>query len=60
MTVEATGYQPDRSDWHGLYRPLTSENVHRATDKEVKLTAIPYYAWGNRGLKSMRVWIPYL
>ncbi len=24
----------------------------------VQLTAIPYYAWGNRGISSMRVWVP--
>lgn len=24
---------------------------------EVELTAIPYYAWGNRGLNQMRVWM---
>lgn len=23
-----------------------------------KLTAIPYYMWGNRGLNQMRVWLP--
>ncbi len=25
--------------------------------REVELTAIPYYAWGNRGLGQMRVWM---
>lgn len=24
----------------------------------VTITAIPYYAWGNRGLNEMRVWMP--
>ena len=24
----------------------------------VPLTAVPYYAWGNRGLNQMLVWIP--
>jgi DUF1680 family protein len=60
MTIEATGYQPDRSTWHELYRPLTMENEQQFLERKVKLTAIPYYVWGNRGLKSMRVWIPYL
>jgi uncharacterized protein len=23
-----------------------------------KLTAIPYHAWGNRGVRAMRVWAP--
>ena len=25
---------------------------------ETRLTAIPYYRWGNRGPGAMRVWIP--
>lgn len=24
----------------------------------VTITAVPYYAWGNRGLNEMRVWLP--
>jgi DUF1680 family protein len=60
MTIEAAGYQTDHSEWHGLYRPLISGSENRASNRKVKLTAIPYYVWGNRGLKSMRVWIPYL
>jgi hypothetical protein len=61
VTVEGIGYQTNRSHWpaNGLYRPLVLGNEHRNSDQKVKLTAIPYYAWGNRGLKSMRVWIPY-
>lgn len=27
-------------------------------EKECQITLIPYYAWGNRGLNQMRVWIP--
>lgn len=27
-------------------------------EERVVLTAIPYYAWGNRGLNQMRVWMP--
>jgi DUF1680 family protein len=27
------------------------------TQREEELTAIPYYAWGNRGLNQMRVWM---
>ncbi len=26
--------------------------------EKVTITAIPYYAWGNRGLNEMRVWLP--
>jgi uncharacterized protein len=61
MIVEGTGYQTNRSLWveNGLYRPLSVGKENRHLEQEVKLTAIPYYAWGNRGLISMRVWIPY-
>ena len=60
MTVEGTGYQMERA-WpkNGLYRPLVPGKEHHESDRKVTLTAIPYFAWGNRGLKSMRVWIPY-
>src|SRR6266487_1317983 len=58
-TLEGTGYQSDRSDWSadGLYRPLATNKDNESSDQKVKLTAVPYYAWGNRGLISMRVWI---
>jgi DUF1680 family protein len=62
MTLEATGYQKDRSTWdeNGLYHSWMPDNQLQSSDRRVKLTAIPYYAWGNRGLKSMRIWIPYI
>ena len=62
MILEGTGYQTDRSGWeeNGLYRPLVLGRENGASARQVKLTAIPYYAWGNRGLESMRVWIPYI
>jgi len=60
MTLEGEGYQSDQpAGVDGLYRPLLLRNEKRASIQTLKLTAIPYYAWGNRGLKSMRVWIPY-
>ncbi|HLO28473.1 MAG TPA: beta-L-arabinofuranosidase domain-containing protein [Anaerolineales bacterium] len=60
MTLEGVGYQRDRDGWpeQGLYRPLNPNNADQSSHRKVKSTAIPYYAWGNRGLKSMRVWIP--
>jgi uncharacterized protein len=62
VALEGVGYQTDRSDWqgNGLYRPLITGKANSASDRKVNLTAIPYYAWGNRGLESMRVWIPYV
>jgi DUF1680 family protein len=61
VTIEGSGSQEDRSNWvnNGLYRQLILEHQNGRAPQGVKWTAIPYYAWGNRGLKSMRVWIPY-
>jgi DUF1680 family protein len=32
------------------YRPQSTETM--------KITLIPYYAWDNRGLSEMTVWLP--
>lgn len=48
---------------------LTAEGLRNVSGSElysdtpprqepVTLTAVPYYAWGNRGLNQMLVWIP--
>jgi hypothetical protein len=29
-----------------------------SAERAIEMRAIPYYAWGNRGATSMRVWIP--
>lgn len=57
LTMEASGCVMDMDAWNGrLYR---TANRHAEPEcKSIKLTAIPYYAWGNRGIASMRVWIP--
>ncbi|MCL4267277.1 MAG: glycoside hydrolase family 127 protein [Anaerolineae bacterium] len=45
------------SGWQeSLYRPLTE--LSPTSSHPVQLTAIPYFAWGNRGMRSMRVWVP--
>lgn len=31
---------------------------HKPETEPVTITAVPYYAWGNRGLNEMRVWLP--
>jgi DUF1680 family protein len=61
VTIEGSGFQEDRSNWErdGLYRPLELQNRNGHAFREVKWTAVPYYSWENRGLKSMRVWVPY-
>jgi len=44
--------------WDGaLYRALQSVERDRAGRSSVTLTAIPYYAWANRGAGPMAVWI---
>jgi uncharacterized protein len=57
MLVRAHGAALDPEAWDGvLYRPFAS-----APDQQrqaLTLTAIPYYAWANRGPTGMRVWIP--
>jgi len=57
VTVEANGTAFDMSAWAGrLYAPLnTTASLAR---RPTRLTAIPYYAWANRGAAAMRVWIP--
>lgn len=45
------------SGWHdSLYQPLA--DLPQIESRSVQLTAIPYFAWGNRGMRSMRVWVP--
>jgi DUF1680 family protein len=57
MTVEAAGYVAEPGLWQGaLYQP--AKNAPDPTGRPARLVAIPYYAWGNRGIGSMRVWIP--
>ncbi len=50
VTIEGSGKRLHSSE--ALY---SEENPE---EKEVVLKAVPYFAWGNRGLNQMRVWIP--
>jgi uncharacterized protein len=55
--VRGSGWAVDTAQWKDrLYRPIRrgSSTARRRT----ALTAIPYYAWANRGPGAMRVWIP--
>ena len=57
VAVEAAGWSLDLSSWEGqLYRDAEAPGA--MPRKPVRLTAIPYYAWANRGAHAMRVWIP--
>jgi uncharacterized protein len=56
-TLRATGrlaQRRSRSWWP--YRPV--EEVPAGDSTAIELTAVPYYAWGNRGAGPMRVWVP--
>jgi DUF1680 family protein len=54
--VSGFGYEIDRSCWQGhLYRPYGEP---AGTLRPVNLTAIPVYAWANRGPHAMKVWLP--
>ena len=48
-----------RTDWEDtLYRTLRSRELEPAEKDSIPITLIPYYAWANRGLSYMEVWIP--
>jgi len=56
MTIETRGTVVNTDDWKGhLYHPATRGELPQ---RETTLTAVPYYAWANRGAGAMRVWIP--
>jgi DUF1680 family protein len=56
VAVEVQGSAIDVGPWgEQLYRPAPVESEPGA---KVALTAVPYYAWANRGAGEMRVWIP--
>jgi DUF1680 family protein len=45
------------STWgESLYLPLDERPQTEA--RPVQLIAIPYFLWGNRGMESMRIWVP--
>lgn len=54
VAITAAGVRTEQPD-ASLYRDAHASNP--ATDP-VRLTAIPYHAWGNRSVGGMRVWLP--
>jgi DUF1680 family protein len=57
MVVETGGQFRDVEAWRDhLYWPATFPI--QGTAQPALLIAIPYYAWGNREIGAMRVWIP--
>jgi DUF1680 family protein len=56
VTVQVQGFLRSAQGWQDdLYQPY---NTYQTTQRNVGLTAVPYYAWANRGAGAMRVWIP--
>ncbi len=52
------GVESPAPGWDGaLYRSLESLAADRAGRSSVTMTAIPYYAWANRGAGPMTVWL---
>ena len=41
-----------------LYQPIQPRDFKIPTEGTVELTLIPYYAWANRGLAYLDVWMP--
>jgi len=41
-----------------LYQPIQPRNFKIPRKETIDLTLIPYYAWANRGIAYMDVWIP--
>ena len=57
MAINVRGQVVDSAAWgDDLYRPL--DGAAQTDEAAAHLVAIPYYAWDNRGLTAMRVWIP--
>ncbi len=52
-----SGWPYGELDPNGAGEAPTS-SLTRPGERAVEVRAIPYYAWGNRGATSMRVWIP--
>ncbi len=57
LTLRARGRDlPPDAGRGDLYRPAGS---FRPPWRDVDVTLIPYYAWANRGVSQMVVWMPY-
>jgi len=54
-----TTRKPKEEEWADrLYRPLKPRKLHTSTEGTFEIELIPYFAWANRGVSFMEVWIP--
>ena len=59
VTVVQLQGRPGRhqeTDWP--YRDATADGTPAGAGSDVAVTAVPYFAWANRGVGPMRVWLP--
>jgi DUF1680 family protein len=56
IAIQASGLTLPATWGDSLYLPLAEQPKTEA--QPVQLNAIPYFLWGNRGMDSMRVWVP--
>ena len=52
MALEGNARLLPANESNSLYRELSPET------KPVRIRLIPYYAWANRGMGDMTVWMP--
>ena len=50
--------RPTPSWWPYATVGSSSGKAVTGAAEELELTAIPYFAWGNRGRGAMRIWLP--
>jgi DUF1680 family protein len=51
-SLQGTAYLQPKTDWtNALYKEVRTDVT------PIKITLIPYYAWGNRGQSDMTVWL---
>lgn len=55
----AQAEKPQEAKWaNRLYRPFAPRELDTPTEGTVDIKLIPYFAWANRGISFMEVWIP--
>jgi uncharacterized protein len=56
VTFTGRARRHERGTWP--YPPVTGPAEPDVADEPVRLTAVPYFAWANREVGPMRVWLP--
>jgi DUF1680 family protein len=56
IAIQVAGHMHSPAWKDSLYYPL--DDRPQTETQSVQLSAIPYFLWGNRGMESMRIWVP--